>query len=50
MLPGFTECAGQLNSFVESSGQIYWKRLFPLFWEEGSMRKAIELQLFEGHW
>ena len=48
ILPGFVQCSNALDSFVESTGQAYWKRMFPLYWEEGSVRKQIELALFEG--
>ena len=49
LLPDFVECAAALNAYVEASEQAHLKRFFPLLWEEGSIRKAIELQLFEGH-
>lgn len=48
ILPEFLECAAALNAHVESTGQVHWKRMFPLFWEEGMVRKQIELFMFEG--
>lgn len=50
VLPAFVKVSKALDTFAESSGQAYWKRMFPLMWEEGTVRKQIELQLFEGHY
>ncbi|QDZ22767.1 subunit Exo70 of exocyst complex [Chloropicon primus] len=49
IMPGYMKCAKALDEYVTASGQAYWKRLFPLMWEEQLVRKQIELQLFEGH-